>query len=358
MRIDWTNREIDLRSILEDARSNAAGNYDCLIPISGGKDSVFQLHILKNVYGMNPLAVTFSHNWFSEVGWYNMLNAIEVFSVDHMMFTPNRTSINRVARNSLAAIGDACWHCHAGVGAFPLQIAVKFKIPLLVWGESPNDYSGRGSFESPLMKFDREYFLRESARKTADQMIDGEVTAADVRPYELPSADECEQIGLHGIHLGDYIFWDEERQTEFVKHEYGWKETKIEGTYKGYKSAECIMPGVHEFANYLKRGYGRTSFHASMDVRNGLLTRAEAFAIIAERDSVRPQALDYYLEITKMSEEEFYSTLAEQRHESVSDREIPVTPNSAQQPNPFVPFVTKFLAAHRQSATDDVMRYD
>ncbi len=358
MRIDWEVRGESLRAILERARERAGTNYDCIVPISGGKDSVFQLHVLKNIYQMNPLAVTFSHNWFSEIGWYNLLNALEVFSVDHMMFTPNRSSVNRLARGSLAAIGDACWHCHAGVGSFPLQIAVKFNIPLLIWGESVAEYSGRASHENPVLKFDRDYFLRVSAKKSPEEMISGSVTATDVQAYEVPSVEDCERVGLHGIHLGDYIFWDEERQTEFVKSEYGWKETTIEGTYKGYKSAECVMPGVHDFANYLKRGYGRTSFHASMDVRSGLLSRAEAFAVIADRDSVRPEALDYYLQITEMSEQEFYSSLDEHRHQSLRGQDIPVTSRVTDRVNPFVPFVNKFLEAHRKTLTGDAVLYD
>ena len=133
--IDWTARETQLRTLLEKYKS-MNNDYDCLVPISGGKDSTFQLHVITQVYNMRALAVTFSHNWYSETGKKNLENAIEKFNVDHIMFTPNRRLINKVARQSLFKIGDDCWHCHAGVGAFPLQIAVKYRIHLLIWGES------------------------------------------------------------------------------------------------------------------------------------------------------------------------------------------------------------------------------
>ena len=110
--IDWTERERDLRRTLEAAKASAGNNYDCIIPISGGKDSTFQLHVLTKVYGMKPLAVTFSHNWYSETGWYNLQNSLEQFNVDHIMFTPNRSVVNRIAKHSLEGIGDSCWHCH------------------------------------------------------------------------------------------------------------------------------------------------------------------------------------------------------------------------------------------------------
>ena len=84
-----------------------------------------------------------------------------------------------------------------------------------------------------------------------------------------PSKDELDKK-IQAIYLGDYIFWDQERQTEFLVNEYGWKEDKVEGTYKRYKSVECKMPGVHDYAKYVKRGFGRATDFVSQDVRAGL----------------------------------------------------------------------------------------
>ena len=329
--IDWTVRERELRRILDDAKAKAGKNYDCIVPISGGKDSTFQLHVLVKVYDMKPLAVTFSHNWYSETGWYNLQNSLEQFNVDHIMFTPNRSLVNRLARRSLGAIGDACWHCHAGVGAFPLQVAVRFNIPLLIWGESIAESSGRASYEAPVRKFDREYFTKVSAKKLPSEMVSDDITERDLTPFEVPSVEEIEEVGVFGIHLGDYIFWDDERQMEFVRDTYGWRETEIEGTYKRYKSAECIMPGVHDFTNYLKRGYGRGTFHASVDVRNGLLTQQEGFELARQHDATRPEALDYYLQITGMSETEFYESMRQHRMPQLGDADLPV--NAKKRPN-------------------------
>lgn len=341
--IDWVEREQKLRSILEEAKNKAGDNYDCILPISGGKDSTFQMHVLVNVYHMKPLAVTFNHNWYSKTGWYNLQNALEKFNVDHIMFTPNRNLVNKLAKRSLSAIGDACWHCHSGVGAFPLQIAVKFHIPLLIWGESIAESSGRASYFNPVRKFDRDYFTKVSAKMKPEEMICENLSKKDLFPFNLPSATECEKAGVKGIHLGDYIFWDEERQTEFVRDTYGWKETEMEGTYKGYKSAECIMPGVHDFTCYLKRGYGRASFHASMDVRNGLLTREEGFRLANYHDSIRPEALDYYLKITGMSEDDFYRIMKSKRVAQLRDTEIPINKNNKPNKERILPFTEQLI---------------
>ena len=122
MHIDWSARKDQLALILEKAKTeNIDKQYDCIIPISGGKDSVYQLHVLVKEFGMRPLAVTFSHNWYSSVGMYNLFNCLEVFNVDHIMFTPRRNLVNALAKKSLGQIGDACWHCHAGIGAWQCQ---------------------------------------------------------------------------------------------------------------------------------------------------------------------------------------------------------------------------------------------
>jgi N-acetyl sugar amidotransferase len=327
MHINWEERKTTLETILNEAKKNAISQniaYDCIVPISGGKDSVYQLHVITKVYGMRALAVTASHNWFSKVGWYNLVNALEEFDVDHMMYTPSRSTVNKAASRSLGAIGDACWHCHSGVGSYVLHVATKFRIPLLIWGESIAESSGRASYFNPVRKFDRDYFLKVSSKVTPDEITEDDEERRSYRMFEPPSAEECEAAKVQGIHLGDFLFWDEERQTEFIKEKYHWLEDKIEGTYKGYKSAECIMPGLHDFTNYLKRGYGRATVHASMDVRSGLLNREDAKQIAEEFDQIEPEVLNYYLEATGLSREDFYATMKAKQKDVLVDKLIPV----------------------------------
>ena len=349
MHINWLERQQQLRKILEDAKARANGNYDCIVPISGGKDSIFQLYVLCHIYDMKPLAVTFNHNWYSETGWYNLLNSIETFNVDHIMFTPNRDLVNRLAKRSLGLLGDTCWHCHAGVGAFPLHIATKFKIPLVVYGEPPAEGHGMSSYSNPMV-VRREYFYDVSARFYPDDMVCDYITKKDVYPFELPSQEEFDEAGVQFIHIGNYYFWDDERQTEFVRDNFDWKETEIEQTYKHYKSAECVMPGMHDFTCYLKRGYGRATFHANLDVRNGLLSRDEGFELVRRFDLVRPEALDYFLEITGMSEADFYETMKKLRRRELKDADLPVYPKKRRNRERIRPFAQQIIEKHRRVA--------
>lgn len=347
--INWVEREKRLRAILEEAKAKAGNNYDCIVPISGGKDSAYQLHLLTKVYGMKPLAVTFSHNWWSESGWYNLQNCLETFNVDHIAFTPNRGLINRLVKRSVEGIGDVSWHDHAGVGAFPIQVAVRFKIPLLIWGESLAENSGRATYEDPVHTWDREYHLKQSAKLDIERMATGNLSSKDLFPFIVPSQKELDEVGVWGLHIGDYVFWDDERQTEFLRDTYGWKETEMENTYKRYKSVEDIMSGMHDFTCYLKRGYSRTTEQASLDVRNGLLTRDEGFALIRQHESERPEALDYYLAITGSTEKEFYETMEKLRLPQMKGVDIPVIPKAHKNAERILPFPEQLIKKFNHS---------
>jgi len=312
MKVDWAVRERSLREKLEYYKSVAGENYDCVVPISGGKDSCYQLYVLTRVYGMRPLAVTFNHNWYTETGKYNLENALEKFDVDHMMYTPKRSLINRLAKRSLHTIGDACWHCHSGVGSFPLQVARRFGIKLLIWGESAAENGTKADYLNPL-KYDEAYFQKVSAKVGLEEMAKDGIATKELCMYRYPTPEEMREAAIEGIHLGDYLFWDDERYVEFLKREIDWREDNVEGTYKGYKSVECKMAGVHDYMKFYKRGFGRATDHATRDVRAGVLTREEGFELIHRHDAKRPDALDFYMEITGTTEEEIESALKAQR---------------------------------------------
>jgi N-acetyl sugar amidotransferase len=337
--IDWTVRRKALDEIVQQAKSKAGDNYDCLLPISGGKDSTWQMHVIVKELGMKPLCVTHNHNWYSKTGWYNLQNGLERLNIDHVMFTPNRSLVNRCARRSVETIGDACWHCHTGVSAFTLKMAVAYKIPLIIWGESTAEH-GRATYDKPD-KFDRDYFLKVSAKLTPEQFACEYITVRDLFPYKTPSLEECE--GLQGIHLGDYIYWDAERQTEFIKQEYGWKGLEIEGAYKDYKSAECSMAGIHDFLCYLKRGYARSTIQASDDVRAGLMTREEGFEIAEKYEQIEPKSLEYFLEATGLSYQELLDKIADLRHPKAQNLAIPVNPEWRDIPEAGKPFVQRLI---------------
>jgi N-acetyl sugar amidotransferase len=133
--IDWERRYRQLAELLEQYRSKDRKNYDCIIPVSGGKDSYFQTHLIKKEFGLNPLLVTYNANNYTPVGMKNLLNMREVFGVDHIFFTPSIDLLKRMNRLCFRKMGDMNWHAHCGIFTYPKIVAVKFNVPLVIWGE-------------------------------------------------------------------------------------------------------------------------------------------------------------------------------------------------------------------------------
>jgi N-acetyl sugar amidotransferase len=302
MYINWKDKQSELVKILNKFKNK--NYYDCLLPISGGKDSTFQAYLLDRVYKAYPLAVTHGTNWMSLTGRYNLENCINKFNLDHLFFLPNRKTINKVAKKSPELIGDACWHCHIGTQTFPMQTAVKWQIPLMIYGESIAERDGRGSYKKILKPEEKYYYgLNVSAKVEPIKYVDEDIKYSELQIWNYPSKREMIESQVIYLHLGDYIFWDEQKQTEFIINQFAWRiNNRVENTYKGYKSNECVMAGVHDYLNFIKRGVGRATLHASDDVRRGLIKRDEAINLIKQYDPQRPHALDYFLKITNLKE--------------------------------------------------------
>ena len=306
MNINWSKREKLLQNILN--RYSSKTNYDCLLPISGGKDSTFQSYILKNVYKKNPLCVTHGTNWLSIIGRFNLENCLIKFDLDHLIFIPSRKIINQVAKKSVSKIGDACWHCHIGVGSISYQTSVIWKINLVVFGEAPADTDARGQHKviSEVSPF---RVIKESAIKESKDFSDKNLPVSSLSHWTFPAKTELEDNKTKVVHLGQYLFWDEQKNIEFVSKEFGWRSGPVENTYKTYKSVECIMAGVHDYFNFIKRGIGRATVHSSEDVRRGLITREEGFEKAKKFDTQKPHALKYYKKITNLEENNILKAL-------------------------------------------------
>jgi len=162
--IDWDKRGKMLEQILSENKSVDGSNYDCIIPISGGKDSYFQTHVIKNVYGLNPLLVTYHGNNYLPEGQRNLDRMREVFGVDHIIFKPSVDLLVRMNRAGLKIQGDMNWHAHCGIITYPVQVAIKYKIPLIIWGEhGPTHIGGQHSLNDLVemnARARKEHYLR------------------------------------------------------------------------------------------------------------------------------------------------------------------------------------------------------
>jgi N-acetyl sugar amidotransferase len=309
-RIDWVARRKELEKILEQYRSKDGSRYDCIIPVSGGKDSHYQTHIIKNEFGLNPLLVSFHPRDFTELGRKNIEN-LKNFGVDCIEFTANPIVYKKLAKFGLEELGDPAWPEHIGIFTVPVQVAVAYKIPLLIWGENPQMEYGGPAAASTKQYLDREwnekyggYFLDKI--KPQDMVKYG-IELKDLKPYLYPSDDEIRNVGVTGIFLGYYIKWDARSQVEVVKKlGFNVLDKPNEGTYTNYENLDTKYVAMHDYFKFLKYGFGRASDHASIDIRNKRLTREEGMKLVKEYEGKIP--LKYYKEFLndfELTEEQF-----------------------------------------------------
>jgi len=305
--INWDERKSELTKLIEKYRGQYS--HDCIVPFSGGKDSTFTLYYLVAECNVKPLVVQFDHGFMRPNLRENNERTFKKLGVDVVSFRPNWHVVRKLMRESLIRKGDFCWHCHTGIFSYPMQLAVKLNIPLLFWGEPSAEYTSYYSYDEPEEVDERRFNRFINLGITADDMmgmIDG-VEPRDLEPFRYPPLKELRRIGVRSVCLGSYIPWDVKQQVELIQRELGWKGDEVEGVPPdyAYEKIECYMQGVRDYLKFTKRGYGRTAHLASIDIRNGRLTREEGMKLLQQYDGKRPASLDLFLQYVDMNEEEF-----------------------------------------------------
>ena len=309
--INWNEKKNELKKIFEKYRSKDGKNYDCIIPVSGGKDSTYQTYVIKEEFGLNPLVVNFHPLDQTMVGHENLEN-LKRLGVDCIEFTANPNVYAKMAKFGLTELGDFQWPEHIGIFTIPVQIAVKYKIPLIIWGENPQlEYGG------PIKVSTREVLDREWNEKHGGYFLDKirpqDMTKygfelGDLKPYLYPSDESIRKVGVTGIFLGSYINWDIFKQLEFVK-KLGFKENDQmkEGTYDKWENLDVYFTVFHDYFKFLKYGFGRATDHSSIEIRYGRMAREEGLKLVKKYEGKIPKMyLKEFLKAAKITEEEFH----------------------------------------------------
>jgi N-acetyl sugar amidotransferase len=291
-------------------------SYDCIVPYSGGKDSVFQLYYIVRVLKLRPLVIRYDHWGFRPLVDENNENVFKQLGVSVMRFTPNWKLVRALMLEGLRTSGDFCWHCHTGIYAYVTQLAILHKIPLIIWGESNAEYTAHVSFNE-IQGFTEELFIKICSMNVGfekmRERLSGQFDPREFDIFAYPSAEVMIESGCKPIYLGDYINWDTKANVELIKRELGWKGQEVEGIPPeyDYEKIECKWQGIRDYCKYIKRGYGRTAHLVALDIRNGRLTTEQGERLVKEYDAKRPKSLDLFLKTVGISEDEFYKILKE-----------------------------------------------
>jgi N-acetyl sugar amidotransferase len=329
LEIDWDSRIGMFEKILDEAKDLArrrGNSHDCIVPVSGGKDSHYQVWLLKEKYGMNPLLVTFNHAFNTPAGNRNLYNLVEKSGCDFIRYTAGLDSVRRISRYMLETVGDLTWHYHAGIRTYPFQVAVERNIPLIVWGEHGfAELTGIVSLED-FVEFTRWTRKEHDMRgyEPSDLVGKGGITDKDIAPYIYPSDEEIARVEVRGIYLSNFICWNAKEQADKMMEKWDFMPIAYERerTFNLHSKIEDHANDVHDFLKYLKFGYGRATDDASMEIRHGRMTREEGIEMVRKYDAREPSTLQTYCDFLCITKKQFYEWVEPMRDKRSWKRDV------------------------------------
>jgi N-acetyl sugar amidotransferase len=309
--VNWAQRRGELLGLLDRYRQHGR-NWDCLVPVSGGKDSTYQVTRVLQL-GLNPLCVTATTCDLSAIGRKNIDN-IKRLGVDYVEFSPNPLVRARLNRIGLTEVGDISWPEHVGIFTIPVRAAVQFNVPLIVWGEnSQNEYGGPAAAaeHNVLTRRWLEEFGGLLGLRVSDLSATYGIDPRHLLPYQYPCDEELQRIGVTGLFLGYYLPWDG-LSNALIAQANGFTTlgTAVEGSMVDYENLDNHQTGIHDYFKFLKFGFSRATDIACLHVRRGRITREDALHIVKARDGRFPwtylgKPLQEILEPLNMSVDEF-----------------------------------------------------
>ena len=309
----WAKRRARFEKLAAEYRGRNDSNWDCIVPVSGGKDSYWQVHLAKE-FGLKPLLVTYHGNNYLPEGQGNLDRMRDALGVEQLVFSPSVPTLKKLNRLGFRLMGDMNWHCHAGIKIVPLRLAVQLGIPLMIWGEITWSITGMFSVDD-FVEYNKrtvmEHDLRGFSWENMVEPTEG-LTPQDLAFLRFPSDESIARVGVRGVYIGNFFRWDANEHARLVHERYGFEFARrpFERTYRTMSNLDDMHEnGIHDYMKFVKFGYGRASDHASKDVRDGYMSRAEAIERVRELDHIKPRRdLERWLAYVGMSEDEFDQT--------------------------------------------------
>jgi N-acetyl sugar amidotransferase len=310
-KVDWDLREQELIELCDKHRKNN-GEYDVIVPCSGGKDGSFVAHQLKYKYGMNPLAVTWAPLKATAIGRQN-LDAFIASGFNHILGTPNPQITRKLTQLSFKHLGDPFQPFIYGQTNFPLHMSVKHNVQLIMYGENGEvEYGGnmKNAFrpDRDVQDHDEHYFSGLPPQFWTEHGV----SLSDLHPFMAPRFEDIKKNGTEIHFMGYYKFWDPQENFYYCHENTGFQPNteRNEGSFSKYASLDDKLDGFHYYLSYIKFGIGRTTSDASHEIRDGKITREEGVALVKRYDHEFPKK--YYKEFM-----EFCSITDKEVHEVI-----------------------------------------
>ena len=319
--VDWDARAAAFDEVAKAAKARGA-KYDCVIPVSGGKDGYWQVKTCLD-HGLHPLCVTYRVPFRNELGQRNLDN-LATLGVDHIDYRPNPHVERAFMERAFREKGMSGLVAHMAIFALPLHVAVAYDAPLVVYAENSAVEYGTEDQSLTGAKLDRRWLERFGVtdNTTAADWVDGDrLTKEGMAPYWLPDEDEIEQRNMKVVFLGHYYKWDPDNSRRIAEaHGFEARKEALVG-HVPYTNMDDELLGIHQHAKWHKFGITRTFDTLSMEIRNGRTTRAEAIEVIRTRGAEVPwRAIELFCEYVGMSKEAYFRVLEGYRNHDIWTR--------------------------------------
>ena len=289
--INWEHKFNKLKKIVKEYKSKK-NFYDCIVPVTGSQDSFFILYTVKKL-GLNPLLVSYNHYFNTDIGIKNLSNLKTTFDCDLLTLNVNPKKVKKITKHTLINYGNMYWPAIAGKTVFPVQIAHKYKIPLIIWG------AHQGLEQVGMFSHNHEVEMSRWYRKNHDLFgveaediikTDGLVTEGDIIEYLYPDDKDLNAIGVRGVYLGNYIKWDVKSQQELMVSKFKYQSIPFRRTIDTYDYSDCFnYMNIHDLLKLYKHGYSKVTDHMTREIRYNRVTKQQGLKIIKKYENKKPQ---------------------------------------------------------------------
>jgi N-acetyl sugar amidotransferase len=306
--LDWGERWSKLEKLIAPYRLSSGKTYDCIVPVSGANDSYFIVYLVKERLKLNPLLVTYNKYFNTPLGIRNLANLRMRFNCDILVQNVNPESVRNITRSTLRKFGSIYWPCLAGQTVFPVQTAVRYKVPLIIWG------AHQGMEQVGMFSHEHEVQMTRRYRKDHDLMgheaddllsIFDTLKERDIWQYRYPDNRDLNDVGVFGIYLGNYVRWDPKAQHEQMIRNYGYRTAGFSRTFDCYDYVDCFnYMDLHDVLKLHKHGFSKVTDHACREIRHKRISREQGLALVRhyeQRPAVFPDLFCRWLGVTPSS---------------------------------------------------------
>jgi len=315
--LNWDERFQALKKIIKPYQREKK-QYDCIIPVTGGNDSHFIVHVVKNILKLEPLLVTYNKYFNTPLGIRNLANLRIKFDCDLLTQNINPQVVKKITKHTLRKYGSLYWPCLAGQTVFPVQTAIRYKIPLIIWG------AHQGIEQVGMFSHLHEVEMTRRYRKDHDLFgVEAEdlitdfstLTEGDIWQYRYPDDADIHLEGVRGIYLGNYIRWDPKAQHESMIKKFDYKSSKFHRTFDTYDHVDCYnFMDLHDHIKFLKNGYSKVTDHACREIRHKRLSRQHALKLVKKFENKKLKFVKQFCEWLRIDQVGLHFILNQHRN--------------------------------------------